>query len=291
MLYVFLIIPILFKKEVNVLRIKIKFIFLLLLLFSNYSIYGQDNHHNDHESHQKIENNYAKIKIININKVKDKFHVLFSINKVLNNEPVTLNELKLVHTQKIHLLIIDSSLEDYSHIHPRSTVKSGVYEFEWTPKYNSSYKMWADIVPIETNKQEYDIVKLIKNKDTKIDKKEILESKMDNLSFKLSFSSKSIIKNTPVMGKITIQDGNGNLVKNLQPIMGAYAHIVAFNENFSDIEHIHPMGLEPKDSAELGGPEINFHLNAKQAGFIKIFAQVLINDKEYFIPFGVTVNE
>ncbi len=50
------------------------------------------------------------------------------------------------------------------------------------------------------------------------------------------------------------------------------------------------MGKEPIKTSERGGPELQFHVEPNKAGFIKLFAQVQINGKTLFVPFGVTVN-
>ena len=72
------------------------------------------------------------------------------MTKITDDQPVTLNDLKEAHTQKVHLLIVDDSLTDYHHIHPEATKEPGVYQFEWTPKAKGSYKRWADLVPVAT---------------------------------------------------------------------------------------------------------------------------------------------
>lgn len=55
-----------------------------------------------------------------------------------DGRPVTLADLKEVHTEKVHLLIFDQTLNDYQHIHPKPTDKAGEYSFTWTPKKDGS---------------------------------------------------------------------------------------------------------------------------------------------------------
>lgn len=229
-----------------------------------------------------------------VHKIEDKGDhklVKIKLSSIKDDKPVTLGDLKEVHTQKIHLLIIDSGLKDYTHIHPQASDEPGVYEFLWQPKTQDNYRIWADLVPLTSGKQEVAMADLIKQKtaSTKIDKTLYLDSKVDGLNFKLSFDPHQLIAGKPAMGKIIVTDDKGNPVKDLQVLMGTFAHIVGFGEDFKSIIHLHPMGVEPTDRAALGGPEIEFHIEPMKTGFIKLFVQVLIKNKEVYAPFGLMV--
>lgn len=72
-----------------------------------------------------------------------------------DGSPVLLTDLREVHTEKIHLLIIDPSLQDYHHEHPRPADTPGEYSFTFTPKRSGPYRAWADIRTNLTGFQEY----------------------------------------------------------------------------------------------------------------------------------------
>ena len=50
-----------------------------------------------------------------------------------------------------------------------------------------------------------------------------------------------------------------------------------------------PMGKEPESDSERGGPQLEFHIEPESSGFIKLFAQIKINGKDIFAPFGLMV--
>ena len=75
--------------------------------------------------------------------------------------------------------------------------------------------------------------------------------------------------------------------KPLEPVLGAFAHIVGFNEDFKTVLHAHPLGDAPKDENARGGPDLEFHIVFPSAGFYKIFVQLKIAGKDLFVPFGV----
>lgn len=71
--------------------------------------------------------------------------------------------------------------------------------------------------------------------------------------------------------------------------MEAFAHIFGFFDDRQTVVHIHSIGEEPSKATDKGGPELQFHIMPKKAGFIKLFVQVSINGKELFLPFGIVV--
>jgi hypothetical protein len=240
---------------------------------------------------------------ITVNKITEaeggKKRVQIKLSNIKDGNPVTLNDLKEIHTKKVHLMIVDSTLQDYSHIHPRATSEAGVYEFEWEPKTAGHYRIWADLFPLQTNAQEYitaDLTlpaKLEKPADKKseINRTVSLKQTVDGFTFQLSFEPKILRVGQAAMGTLLITDTQGRPVRHLEPLMGAFAHIVGFEDDFKTIIHLHPMGKEPSSASDRGGPKLQFHMEPDRAGFIKFFAQVLINGKEIFVPFGVMVSE
>ena len=90
------------------------------------------------------------------------------------------------------------------------------------------------------------------------------------------------------MGKITVSK-DGKPFTQLEPVMGAYAHIVGFSEDRKTVVHIHPMGEEPMNASDRGGPELSFHIEPGKSGFNKLFAQVRVDGKDVFAPFGIIV--
>lgn len=249
---------------------------------------AKDNH-GDH--HAATSGPTIKLSVNKLEAKGDKKLVQIKLERIKDDKAVSHENLKEVHTQKVHLLIIDDSLEDYSHIHPKALKEPGLYEFEWDAKKQANYRVWADLHPLDTDTQEYVIADLVTEKEVKseINRTIVLESTMDGYTFKLSFDSESLVIGNPALGKITITDKDGNPVKDLEPVMGAFAHIVGFFDDNQTVVHIHPMGEEPSKPTDRGGPELQFHIVAEKAGFIKLFAQVSIKGKELFVPFGIVV--
>lgn len=207
-----------------------------------------------------------------------------------NGQPLTLDKLKEVHTQKVHLLVADETLGDYHHLHPVAGKNDGEYVASFVPEKATSYKVWADITPVDGS-QKF-VSALIKGNEPCsadcVQKDLALSSKEAGLAANLSFEGK-LSAGKAVMGSLAIADEKGNPVKDLQPVMGAFAHIVGFYEDFNSVAHIHPMGEEPTKADQRGGPELKFHFEPERKGFVKLFAQVRRGDKDIFIPFGIEI--
>lgn len=215
--------------------------------------------------------------------------VQVSLTRLSDGKALTLDDFKEAHTKKFHALIIDPTLSDYHHVHPVPSDSGQGFQFSFTPKKPGDYRMWADVIPNDSDKQEY-VIADMKGKAAstgKIDKKTSDTAMVDGLTFKLAFDG-PVQAGKAVMGKVMVSK-DGKPFTQLEPVMGAYAHIVGFSEDRKTVVHIHPMGEEPKQESDRGGPELSFHIEPGKSGFTKLFAQVRVNGKDIFAPFGVKV--
>lgn len=248
----------------------------------------------DHEGHSHSSQANAQMSILKVEDKGTKKWVTLKLTKIKDDSPITPDDLKELHTQKVHLLIIDDSLSDYHHIHPKPAKEPGTYEFEWDPiKKDANYRIWADLFLIDSNAQEYAIADLSTTTGHKgeINRAVSFETTVGGMRFNLKFDNSDLQVGKATMGKIRITDEKGNPVKDLEPLMGAYAHIVGFSDDLKSVVHIHPMGEEPSKESDRGGPELQFHIEPEKAGFIQLYAQVKVNEKEIFAPFGIVVKE
>jgi hypothetical protein len=211
-----------------------------------------------------------------------------------DGRPITPDDLLVVHTQKIHLLIVDKSLADYHHVHPTpSTVTPGEYAFTFTPRRPGPYRIWADVVPASSSIQEYLVADLssevpgsaIENRQTS------LKTTVEGVTYDLSLytQGKPLRVGEVAVGRITLSGPGGAPFTGLEPIMGAFAHIVGFNEDYKTVVHIHPMGNVPARASDRGGPILEFKYYPPAAGFTRLYCQVNIGGESKFAPFGVNV--
>lgn len=201
--------------------------------------------------------------------------------------PLAPDGLQLVHTERLHVLVVDPSLSDYNHSHPVASATPGDWTFRFTPKHDRPYHLWLDMTPVG-GKQAYVLVPVNASAPgAPVAKTLATTTSVGGLDATLAFDA-PLVAGQPAMGHVSVRRG-GKPFAGLQPVMGAYAHIVGIAEDFKTIAHVHPLGVEPTAGQQRGGPAIDFHLEPVQPGYLKLFAQVRVDGRDVFLPFGVDV--
>ena len=206
-------------------------------------------------------------------------------------EPIAPADLVESHTKKLHLLIVDKSLTDYHHEHPEPTKVPGEYAFTFTPLRPGPYRLWADVRPYPLGLQQYAMVDIpaTTEGETFTQRETKLKAKVDGLSYELMLSTNKIQVGRSTGAKLRVTKADGSGVTQLEPFMAAFAHLVGFNEDYETVLHMHPKGVPVLDPKVRGGPELDFQIYALKPGFIRLFAQVQIDGRSHFAPFGIQV--
>lgn len=211
-----------------------------------------------------------------------------------DKSPVLVDDLMVMHTEPIHLLIEDPSLSDYHHEHPMPTGTPGEYAFSFTPARTASYRIWADIVPNATGIQELPYADLPSNGKAGVlqDTANRFSATVGGYQFALSFTGGNhlpVQAGKTKMMNITVTDANGQPVKTLEPVMSAFAHLVGFYDDYQTVVHLHPAGGDILNLELRGGPSLGFQFFPPKPGFIRLYCQVSIDGKMLFAPFNVNV--
>ena len=210
-----------------------------------------------------------------------------------NGKPVALDGLQVAHTEKVHLLIVDETLSDYHHEHPVAGDKPGEYRFEFSPRFGGTYHVWADLLPSATNRQEYSQTEVrVQGAPAKKEKSLNANTEAGGYRFSLTTENNAPLESgKAVVARVKVTTPEGKEFAQLEPVMGAFAHMVGFPESADSVTHVHPMGREPETATERGGPELQFHIQPEKAGFHKFYLQTQIGGKEVYAPFGLDVKQ
>lgn len=242
---------------------------------------------------EKISGAAVRAEIINtptLKKGKDE-NVTLRLKSAVSGKPLKSEDFEVVHTERIHALIIDPQLQDYKHVHPEEIDVPGEYSFTMTPDTECTYRLWADVTPVK-GKQEYAVVDIAGGDgcgNVGIDRTESVSATSGGYTATVSIPEAGIRSGKSVTLEVKLVDDKGDDVQELEPLMGAYAHMVGFYDDYRTIAHMHPMGDEPRTDEDLGSSPVSFHFEPQQSGFVKLFLQVMINGKEEVFPFGVIV--
>ncbi len=205
-------------------------------------------------------------------------------------DPVTLDDLSEVHTRKIHLLIIDGSFTDYHHEHPVPSAQPGHYDFAFTPRKPGTYLAWADVQPYFTGIQEYamTVIPAATQEEPLKVTRDSLETTAEGLHYAIQFQQ-PVKAGEVAMGTLRVTQSDGSGFTHLEPVMGAFAHLVGFHENHITVLHIHPEVSQPPAPGDHGGPDLHFRLFAPIPGFFRLFVQVQRDGVQQFAAFALNV--
>jgi hypothetical protein len=220
-----------------------------------------------------------------------------------SGKPIGPEDLLVVHEHKLHLMIIDPSLTDYQHVHPTPGRTPGEWTFSFTPKYGGTYRLFADFTPVATARSLYSNADLVvvgqqasraafsppTGKD-RADASPILSAEADGYRFVLTSSAWPIRARQAVDFKLEVHGKPGEPVP-MQTIMGAFAHLVAFDDKRSGFAHLHPAQSDPLQPPDRMNPVLTFKLTIPSAGRYVIWSQVNLAGKEVFAPFWFDVIE
>ena len=209
----------------------------------------------------------------------------------LTGKPITPEQLETTHTEKLHLLISDQSLKDYHHIHPTPTNQAGVYEFAFTPNTSNAYHVWADFATID-NKHHNILTEIPASNGVNVPANINYNSEIEKDGLKFKWEAKEPLqKGADSLVEVTVTDSQGKVVDNLEPILGAYAHMVGVSADGQSFIHVHPMGHEPKSPEEKSSGKLQFHIHPEQAGATQFYLQVKHGGKDVTVPFGQQVKQ
>jgi hypothetical protein len=200
-------------------------------------------------------------------------------------------DLMVTHTERIHLLIIDPSLTDYHHEHPRATGAPGEYAFAFTPRLPGRYLVWADVRPRPLGIQEYvpASIGVPAAAEPVIDRTLTHRAVVEGMTFDLSFATENLRAGRPTVAKLRITGPDGKPFTRLESFMNAFVHLVGFHEDLQTVLHLHPKGPLVLDPAERGGPEFEFQVFPPKPGFVRLFAQVQVGGVPIYAAFGIRI--
>lgn len=217
---------------------------------------------------------------------------------------ITMDDLFVVHTEKLHLLVIDSSLDDYHHVHPAAGAEPGEFRFSFRPARSGVYRMFADFMPRATGRSLYagaamevresassqDQAPAVRTPETE----QSLQASIKGLEFSLVPSTLPVRTNKATDLALSIRRSDHAPLR-LEEIMGAAAHMVAFDASLSGFAHIHPAAATGDEGAQtavgalVDEVQLTFALQLSDPGDYRLWAQIKVQGEEVIAPFGLRV--
>lgn len=213
--------------------------------------------------------------------------------KTGSGKPVEPADLLVTHTRRLHLLLVDPTLTDYQHVHPDPTRNPGEWVFTFTPQAAGTYRIFGDFTPAATGRGLYSSVDLVvapAADRAAAAGPAVLAGRYERDGFVYTLSSRQnpARAGQPIDLQFEIVRGDGGAVP-LETVMGAFAHLVAFDEGRTGFAHLHPAEADLTRKPDAVRPVLNFKLTIPSAGRYIVWAQLNLGGNETFVPFELRV--
>jgi hypothetical protein len=234
-----------------------------------------------------------------------------------DGQPLDPADLREDHGHLLHVMAVDTGLEDYTHAHPTAG-PDGTFSFTFTPRLDRPYRLWTDFHLAHDDETAADHGDHDHNDAGHGDHAhgdgheagqrastdlgigggvapplaatQSLTAEAGGLRFQLSLPG-ALKVGEATRVQIAIVGLDGQPFTQLEPLMGAFAHVVGFNVGATEMLHAHPEGPEPANAAARGGPVLAVTLEPETAGPQRLFVQVKANGAEITAPFTVLVSQ
>ena len=210
--------------------------------------------------------------------------------RTASGKPIGPADLLVAHTRKLHLLVIDPTLTDYQHIHPEPGRREGEWKFSLTPGRAGLYRVFADFTPVATQRGLYASADFaVQGPVATVFANASAIHQERGYNFELVLPP-VLRAGQPTVLRFRIESQGA--VKEpvpLEPVMGAFAHLVTFDETRSGFAHLHPVENDLTKPPDAVHPELSFKLTIPVSGRYVIWAQVNLGGAESFAPFWVDV--
>ena len=200
-------------------------------------------------------------------------------------------DLLVAHTRRLHLLVVDPTLNDYQHLHPEPGARPGEWRLAFTPRGAGQYRIFADFTPAATSRGLYAVVDLaVQSTGAPLAGREQGSSvERRGVTFALrAHPSQPLRAGEALTLRFSASRADGGAVV-LEPVMGAFAHLVAFDAARSGFAHLHPVEADLTARPDPRSPELSFKLTIPRAGRYTIWSQVNLAGEEVFVPFDFEV--
>lgn len=200
-----------------------------------------------------------------------------------------------LHGATVRLLAVNQAFSDFQVLTP-TLMPGGSWSAPMTALTAGPYRFWAEVVPEQTAMPEYpwaDLGGVVKPVDASRQAfVESLSTEVEGFKFTLSFASGNggspRARQVSLM-RLQVTDKSNSPISRLEPLMNAFAHFTAIDDDAQTLLRIHPVGGDILRSDLRGGPALTFKFYPPKAGFLHLFGQVRIDNRDITFPLGIQV--
>jgi hypothetical protein len=205
-------------------------------------------------------------------------------------KPIQWEQIAVSHTERLHAMVVDPSLQDYQHVHPQPEGPAGHYIMEVTPRMAGEYAVYLDFIPLTTSRRT--LLKcafIVPGEPASLLAQTRLQSTVGGIDFSLILLSGELTTGTELTFRLGVKPGDGSPTL-FAPVMDSYAHVVAFDAAGTGFAHLHPVNPLIKDQ-DPTSPDLRFTFKFDTPCHYRIWAQLEVNGHHLFIPFDLEIAE
>jgi hypothetical protein len=194
----------------------------------------------------------------------------------------------IVHDRPFHLFIVDRSLEHFDHVHPEPAGE-GTFELK-EPIPPGEYMLIADFLPHGGTSQTVQRAIVTPGHDGPLlpPAPRLAESPRERVVEGIRFvlDAADVRARRPATLRVTMTDAKtGAPLTDLEPYLGAPAHLLIVNADLTDAVHGHPLETDTR------GPTVTFEPLMPVEGMYKLWVQVQRQGRVVTVPFVVEATE
>lgn len=167
------------------------------------------------------------------------------------------------HEKDLHLIVVRSDGAEFRHVHPGLDRATGTWSLPWDWPTGGSYRVFADFVPEGDDQMNVTLTRTVEVAGG-FEPFDPPLSRTDEVDgFEVSLAGDLAADRTR---ELTVKvSRNDEPVRELQPYLGAFGHLVALREGDLAYLHVHAEGEAPAHG-ETAGPRIGFASQAPTSG-------------------------
>jgi DMSO/TMAO reductase YedYZ heme-binding membrane subunit len=206
-------------------------------------------------------------------------------------------EFSKIHDQLMHLVISDSSLSYFDHLHP--TLENGIFSITKSFQADGLYRLYFQFMPKGESEQTVALTVSVGSNLSHVPSTQTIDSEKIKQAGALSVTMKPTAKEVFSIadlrsGKQAIRfritsSADGTAVSDLQPYLGAFGHLVLIKQDSYEYVHVHPKPSLGNPNS--GGPEVEFaplafaNFQPLEPGIYRAFAQFKRQDSVFMVDY------
>ncbi|MGF1531382.1 MAG: hypothetical protein ACFCU4_08480 [Puniceicoccaceae bacterium] len=200
-------------------------------------------------------------------------------------------EIGITHTEKVHILLVDAERSRYLHLHPEVSLGGSSFRLLLPALGAGDWVMFAEFVPLRTRKM------VMLRHAFSIEPSEtakpwggramVADTRPSPNGLRLEkVGGGSLVAGRDQRMVLRVFPSDSLPVVDLEPVMDAYAHLVAFEDSLHGYIHMHPLA----ERLEAGrGGELDFLFHPPKRGSYQIWVQLQVNGEQRYEAFWFEV--